>query len=222
MSPLNSRLQLALLNRKQGRNLLEKGFTLVELMIVIVIVGILSAVALPNFLSQTSKAKATECKSQLAAQLKQIAAEYVSSGIPLEAVSTVVDLNAGGTAVTPSTAAATVADPDAISLSSNAGIFSYVTKTPGSSDKAIIISCQAWTPTGGVNPINATNYPDAKADAGLKGGGLFGCVNLDNGQIKISKSLQPTKTVVTADTELSDGTKVCGAGATEFASTTLL
>jgi len=63
MTTLNNRLQLALLNRKKGRNILEKGFTLVELMIVIVIVGILSAVALPNFLSQTERAKATEAKS---------------------------------------------------------------------------------------------------------------------------------------------------------------
>ena len=45
MTTLNSRLQLAILNRKKSRNALEKGFTLVELMIVIVIVGILSAVA---------------------------------------------------------------------------------------------------------------------------------------------------------------------------------
>ena len=75
MTTLNSRLQLALLNRKKGRNLLEKGFTLVELMIVIVIVGILSAVALPNFLSQTSKAKATECTTRLGAILSQAGAE---------------------------------------------------------------------------------------------------------------------------------------------------
>jgi type IV pilus assembly protein PilA len=58
MTTLNSRLQLAFLNRKKGRNLLEKGFTLVELMIVIVIVGVLSAVALPNFLGTKDKAEA--------------------------------------------------------------------------------------------------------------------------------------------------------------------
>ena len=71
MTTLNSRLQLALLNRKKGQNLLEKGFTLVELMIVIVIVGILSAVALPNFLSQTGKAKLTEAQGKVSAGLKQ-------------------------------------------------------------------------------------------------------------------------------------------------------
>ncbi len=58
MSTLNSRLQLSLLNRKKGKNLLEKGFTLVELMIVIVVVGVLSAVALPNFLGVKDKATA--------------------------------------------------------------------------------------------------------------------------------------------------------------------
>jgi len=75
MTTLNSRLQLALLNRKKGRNLLEKGFTLVELMIVIVIVGILSAVALPNFLNQASKAKATECTTQIGSVLSTYGAD---------------------------------------------------------------------------------------------------------------------------------------------------
>ena len=72
MTTLNNRLQLAMLNRKKGRNALEKGFTLVELMIVIVIVGILSAVALPNFLSQTNRAKATEAKSLAKAYLTNL------------------------------------------------------------------------------------------------------------------------------------------------------
>ena len=79
MTTLNSRLQLAMLNRKKGRNVLEKGFTLVELMIVIVIVGILSAVALPNFLNQTSKAKGTECTSKAGNIMGQVAADAMSS-----------------------------------------------------------------------------------------------------------------------------------------------
>ena len=76
MTTLNSQLQLAFLNRKKGRNLLEKGFTLVELMIVIVIVGILSAVALPNFLNQTKKARLTEATQQIAAGLRTAAGLY--------------------------------------------------------------------------------------------------------------------------------------------------
>ena len=80
MTPLNSRLQLALLNRKKGRNAIEKGFTLVELMIVIVIVGILSAVALPNFLDQTGKAKLTEAQGKVSAGLKQAQTIWVEQG----------------------------------------------------------------------------------------------------------------------------------------------
>ena len=80
MTTLNSQLQLAFLNRKKGRNLLEKGFTLVELMIVIVIVGVLSAVALPNFLGQTNKAKGTEARSQISSIVKGAAASYLEGG----------------------------------------------------------------------------------------------------------------------------------------------
>ena len=80
MTTLNSTLQLALLKRKKARNKLEKGFTLVELMIVIVIVGILSAVALPNFLNQTNKARATEARTQLSAALKNAQMHVLETG----------------------------------------------------------------------------------------------------------------------------------------------
>jgi type IV pilus assembly protein PilA len=56
---LRSRLELALLySRQKQKPLTQQGFTLVELMIVIVIVGVLSAVALPNFIGQKNKAEA--------------------------------------------------------------------------------------------------------------------------------------------------------------------
>ena len=69
-----------MLNRKKARNALEKGFTLVELMIVIVIVGILSAVALPNFLNQTKKAAATEATSNVSSIFKQAHTYVLENG----------------------------------------------------------------------------------------------------------------------------------------------
>ena len=44
---------------------LKKGFTLVELMVVIVIIGILAALAIPRFLGATNKTKAAEFKPVL-------------------------------------------------------------------------------------------------------------------------------------------------------------
>jgi type IV pilus assembly protein PilA len=80
MSTLNSRLQLSLLNHKKGKNLLEKGFTLVELMIVIVVVGVLSAVALPNFLGVKDKADVASQIGGFVGLAKECSSAIIMSG----------------------------------------------------------------------------------------------------------------------------------------------
>jgi len=43
----------------------EKGFTLVEIMIVVAIIAILSAIAVPNFMTARLKSRTNSCKSNL-------------------------------------------------------------------------------------------------------------------------------------------------------------
>ena len=184
MTSLNNRLQLALLNRKKGKSAFEKGFTLVELMIVIVIVGVLSAVALPSFLGQQNKAKITEATTKLSAILKSSQAEYTYSSSEDDAITQAI-----AEATTASTTGRFTFTP--VQVNGTSALATGTALTPA----GIIIVGAAPTPAG--------SGGDAALVTAAGGGSVFGCINLATGKVDIGRDF---KTSVTAAVDGTGGT----------------
>ncbi len=76
----NAFLQTALLRAKSRKNKKQNGFTLIELMVVVAIVGVLSAVGLPQLLKAQDRAKISVAQQEAVNYAKECSISLLTGG----------------------------------------------------------------------------------------------------------------------------------------------
>jgi type IV pilus assembly protein PilA len=139
---------------------IQKGFTLIELMIVVAIIGILAAIAIPAYSDYTKRAKVTELVTAASACKASVSEFFQAQGaFP-------ADLNEAGCSSTP-TDKITSIDLD------NAGVITVVSAIPGVAGNYVLMPNETTANSGVLewtcNTAAGTDIEDKYRPANCRG-----------------------------------------------------